>query len=151
MNTEQFEKINIWIADGLYLPGPNDGELELDGRVSIYGGFEGDETSLEDRDPEAPPAIISFDRDQDDDPSDLTTFEDNADGSIIDVTGNEDFVITVDRLTLESTFGAPAIDTRYFSSAYADTSLPQPYRWTRGGLEGIDVGADEINTSGWCD
>jgi len=43
------------------------------------------------------------------------------------------------------------IDTRYFSSAYADTSLPQPYRWTRGGLEGIDVGADEINTSGWCD
>ncbi len=42
------------------------------------------------------------------------------------------------------------IDTRYFPE-YSDAELPQPYRWTRGGLEGIDVGAGEINTENWCE
>ncbi len=42
------------------------------------------------------------------------------------------------------------IDSRYFPD-YSGTALPQPYRWTRGGLEGIDVGAGEINTENWCE
>jgi len=42
------------------------------------------------------------------------------------------------------------IDTRYFPDD-SDVEMPQPYRWTRGGLEGIDVGAGEINTENWCD
>ena len=43
-----------------------------------------------------------------------------------------------------------SIDTRYFPE---DFGRPDPYpgyyKWTRGGLEGIDFGAGEINTSDW--
>ena len=43
-----------------------------------------------------------------------------------------------------------SIDTRYFRD---DSERPDPYpgyyKWTRGGLEGIDFGAGEINTSAW--
>lgn len=43
-----------------------------------------------------------------------------------------------------------SIDTRYFPD---DSDRPDPYpgyyKWTRGGLEGIDFGAGEINTSEW--
>jgi len=44
-----------------------------------------------------------------------------------------------------------AIDTRFFPDYPPDALYPGYYRWTRGGLEGIDVGAGEINTSAWCD
>jgi hypothetical protein len=43
-----------------------------------------------------------------------------------------------------------AIDTRYFPDA-SDALGPRPYRWTRGGLKGIDVGGNAIDTSGWCE
>ena len=43
-----------------------------------------------------------------------------------------------------------SIDTRYFPD---DSERPDPYpgyyKWTRGGLEGIDFGAGEVNTSEW--
>ena len=43
-----------------------------------------------------------------------------------------------------------SIDTRFFPD---DSDRPEPYagfyEWTRGGLEGIDFGAGEINTSDW--
>jgi hypothetical protein len=43
-----------------------------------------------------------------------------------------------------------SIDTRFFPD---DSDRPDPYpgyhKWTRGGLEGIDFGAGEINTSDW--
>ena len=42
------------------------------------------------------------------------------------------------------------IDTRYFPD-HGNEVYPGYHRWTRGGLEGIDVGAGEINTSNWCE
>ena len=49
-----------------------------------------------------------------------------------------------------------SIDTRYFR-VYSDFGVPNGetfmagyYKWTRGGLFGIDVGGGEVNTSGWC-
>ncbi len=49
-----------------------------------------------------------------------------------------------------------SIDTRYFRD-YSDYTDPDGnafmagyYKWTRGGLYGIDVGGGEVNTSGWC-
>ena len=41
------------------------------------------------------------------------------------------------------------IDTRYFPEATKNTR-GAPYRWTRGGLRGIDVGGNEITTAAWC-
>ena len=43
-----------------------------------------------------------------------------------------------------------AIDRRYFPD-HGDAEFAAPHLWTRGGLEGIDVGAGEINTENWCE
>ncbi|WP_258096013.1 choice-of-anchor Q domain-containing protein [Salinibacter sp. 10B] len=64
----------IWVADGVYYPdeGPNvsDGEVgtsfTLKDRVSIYGGFAGNESSRSERDPDANLVVLSGDLDQDD-------------------------------------------------------------------------------------
>ena len=49
-----------------------------------------------------------------------------------------------------STTAYRPIDTRFFPAA-SESLGPQPYRWTRGGLKGIDVGGDAVDTSAWCD
>jgi hypothetical protein len=41
------------------------------------------------------------------------------------------------------------IDTRYHREYPAEQTFAGPHYWTRGGLEGIDFGAGEINTSEW--
>ncbi|USN99723.1 MAG: prepilin-type N-terminal cleavage/methylation domain-containing protein [Phycisphaeraceae bacterium] len=43
------------------------------------------------------------------------------------------------------------IDTRYFPTYSNGDAFGAPYRWTRGGLLGVDVGGNEIDTSGWRD
>ena len=47
-----------------------------------------------------------------------------------------------------------SIDLRYFQDydvpANAGVSFPGFYKWTRGGLKGLDVGGAEIDTSSWC-
>ena len=53
-----------------------------------------------------------------------------------------------------SDFEYNSIDTRYFPDYSGQNggqaqSFPGFYRWTRGGLFGIDVGGNEINTSTW--
>ncbi|MGI6368938.1 MAG: PKD domain-containing protein [Anaerolineae bacterium] len=54
----------VWVAEGVYRSGAT-GELEasfeLVEGVALYGGFEGTETSLEERDPAAHPTILSGD------------------------------------------------------------------------------------------
>ena len=55
-----------------------------------------------------------------------------------------------DMFSVASTLFEP-IDTRYFPTYPPDTFFNMPHRWTRGGLEGIDVGAGEVNTKNWCD
>ena len=58
----------IWVATGTYLPGSErtDSFILKDG-VAIYGGFQGNETSLDRRDVDGNPTILSGDLDQDDD------------------------------------------------------------------------------------
>ncbi len=64
----------LWVADGVYYPdeGPNvsNGDVtvsfSLKDRVSIYGGFAGNESSRSERDPDANLVVLSGDLDQDD-------------------------------------------------------------------------------------
>ncbi|RKY21720.1 MAG: hypothetical protein DRQ55_03445 [Planctomycetota bacterium] len=59
----------IWIAQGSYRPGAagdRSATFQLRNGVSIYGGFDGSETSLSQRDVTAHPTILSGDIDQND-------------------------------------------------------------------------------------
>jgi prepilin-type N-terminal cleavage/methylation domain-containing protein len=45
-----------------------------------------------------------------------------------------------------------SIDVRYFQDYNSQTGVDFPgfYKWTRGGLRGIDIGGGEISTENWC-
>ncbi len=70
----------IWIADGIYTPASNGQRaqgFDLISGVSLYGGFVGTETSIEDRIPGVAQSILSGDLNQDDGPN-LTNREENT-------------------------------------------------------------------------
>jgi hypothetical protein len=64
----------IWVAEGVYYPDEGPGQTDddqgatfaLQSGVILYGGFDGTEDSLDDRDPSAHPTILSGDIDQND-------------------------------------------------------------------------------------
>jgi hypothetical protein len=64
--------LQIWVADGLYLPTSDDTDREatfqLVNNVEIYGGFSGEESSLSARDWETNETILSGDIDENDNP-----------------------------------------------------------------------------------
>ena len=67
----------IWVAAGVYKPDRGTGNrlmsFELVSGVGVYGGFSGDETCLDERDPQANPTILSGDLLDNDDPSFVPT------------------------------------------------------------------------------
>lgn len=74
----------IWVAQGVYVPSvgsdPNDPRtwtFQLPGGVAVFGGFEGNETLLEQRDWIAHPTILSGDILGDDEPG-FVNFTDNV-------------------------------------------------------------------------
>ena len=75
----------IWVAQGSYIPSkptvtgdPRSATFQLVNSVSLYGGFNGTETSLEQRDWQAYPTVLSGDIDQDDNDANSSTMNDNA-------------------------------------------------------------------------
>ena len=73
------EPDQVWVAIGVYTPDVADVErsFELFEGVEIYGGFFGNESRLEDRDPESNPTILSGDLNGDDTVS-FDNYEDNS-------------------------------------------------------------------------
>jgi hypothetical protein len=65
--TEAVSGDQIWVAQGIYVPGvtPTETFTLIDG-VGLYGGFQGTESLLNQRDPVANPTILSGDLNQDD-------------------------------------------------------------------------------------
>lgn len=66
------EATEVWVAEGTYRPAEPGGSPERNFYVysdtHLYGGFEGTETSLDERDPDAHPVILSGDLNGDDTP-----------------------------------------------------------------------------------
>jgi hypothetical protein len=75
--------IEIWVAQGVHYPGAagnREATFTLKNGVALYGGFAGNETSRDQRDPQANPTILSGDIDQNDV---------NTDGNFIAETWND--------------------------------------------------------------
>jgi len=108
----------IWIAEGRYIPtdtnGSNDGReatfVVLDG-IELYGGFDGVESDVNQRDPERYPVILSGD------------LFNNDDGSVGDNDENAYHVVTVRDLAVVS----PLIDGIFIQSGNANGSGHHKY------------------------
>ena len=51
----------VWVAEGVYRPSDAESSFVVPDGVSVYGGFSGDEGSLEERDPAAFETVLSGD------------------------------------------------------------------------------------------
>ena len=87
----------IWVADGVYYAStpeasPSAGDkykyFDLPGGVAIYGGFAGDETSLDERDPDTHLTILSGDLDQND-----LNRSDNITDTAAEIVGNNTWLL----------------------------------------------------------
>jgi hypothetical protein len=81
----------IWVAQATYepdqgggLPGDRNATFQLISGVALYGGFQGTETLLDERDPEMHPTVLSGDLNENDGPS----FANNGENSFHVVTGS---------------------------------------------------------------
>ena len=83
---------------------------------------------------------------------------DAAGGGVIRVSGNEAnpgwSPANITSMNVDANLQYASIDTRYFpdysgGDGALAVSFPGFYRWTRGGLFGIDVGGNEIDTTNW--
>ncbi len=91
----------VWIAGGVYTPAPAGQRaqgFDLISGVSLYGGFVGTETSVDDRVPGAAQTILSGDLNQDDGAG-LTNRDDNAINTLF--LYKQDDQITLDGLIVE--------------------------------------------------
>lgn len=93
---------DIWVAEGTYTPagpgGSRSATFSLINGVSIYGGFEGGETMLEQRTPSAYLTTLSGDLNGDDGPA---PFEDDGENSLHVVTANSvDATAVLDGFTI---------------------------------------------------
>jgi hypothetical protein len=78
-------------------------------------------------------------------------------GNTVRVSGNEGNpgwdANAIEDMNKDADLEYASIDTRYFPDYTGDQgdprSFPGFYRWTRGGLFGLDVGGNEIDTSSW--
>lgn len=90
------ESTEIWVAEGTYLPdyfGNRSSSFVLEkSRLSLYGGFRGDEVRREDRDPARYPTILSGDLLGDDLPG-WTNRRDNSASVVVIGGGRKDVVI----------------------------------------------------------
>ncbi len=94
----------IWVAEGTYypddgvnvVPGDRAASFQLSGGLEIYGGFDGTETALSERDPVAHPTVLSGDIGVQPDPDDNSYHV--VRGDFVDPTARLDgFVITAGR------------------------------------------------------
>lgn len=102
---------SIWIREGLYLPvyatTPDSNGFQVDTTLALYGGFQGTETNLEDRDWENHPTILSADILGDDVENDFENNRSDNAYQVIQILGDSSTII-LDGLTLQN--GSSRVD-----------------------------------------
>ncbi|MCF8238359.1 MAG: right-handed parallel beta-helix repeat-containing protein [Saprospiraceae bacterium] len=87
----------IWVAQGQYVPGDTlEARYFLDKDIHLYGGFAGNETTLDQRDPDAYLTILSGDVQGDDIPGDLFNFRWDNLYTILEITSEVTQAATLD-------------------------------------------------------
>ncbi len=98
------DSLAIWVAEGTYLP-TGDGDrtvsFELLGGLALYGGFDGTETALDQRDPGANETVLS---------GDLGVSDDNSDNSYHVVAASGVEGAFVDGLIIERGYAEGSFD-----------------------------------------
>lgn len=61
-----FGVVEVWVAEGIYQPVAQDSPFVVNRNIHVYGGFDGTETALDQRDPDAHPTILDGDLNGDD-------------------------------------------------------------------------------------
>jgi hypothetical protein len=98
----------IWVAEGLYLPTPTLGRgiaFELVEGLSLLGGFAGDETEADQRDPTVHEVLLSGDLQRDDDLGEANRAENSK--HVVRGLGVAD--VLVDGFTIEAGYGDDAL------------------------------------------
>ncbi len=95
----------IWIATGTYKPGGASPDtlsrFTIDRNLSLYGGFAGGETSIDDRDIEANPTLLSGDINGDDVAMNFTDFKEDNTLHVVYVDSLINGFVTFDGLSIE--------------------------------------------------
>jgi hypothetical protein len=113
----------VWVVGGTYAPAPPGGSPDLSfvlpPGVAVYGGFAGDETSRDERDPLARPTTLSGDLNGDDAPGWMHRTENSR--RVIRAGGGADPGV-LDGLTIRGGYGASAFGSAIFVDAGAATA-----------------------------
>lgn len=97
----------IWVASGTYLPGdaaadPDSTWYYIGQTLSLYGGFAGTETSIDERDIEANPTILSGDLLQDDVPGNFSTNREDNCQHVLVVDSTAQGQVVIDGFTIRN-------------------------------------------------
>ncbi|MCB9284178.1 MAG: right-handed parallel beta-helix repeat-containing protein [Lewinellaceae bacterium] len=97
----------IWVAAGTYLPGdasanPDSTWYYIGQTLSLYGGFAGTETSIDERDIEANPTILSGDLLQDDVPGNFSANREDNCPHVVVVDKTVQTKVTIDGFTIRN-------------------------------------------------
>ena len=129
----------VWVAQGVYYPDEGAGQTDNDvlsiftviKGVAVYGGFAGNETALEQRNPRLHPAILSGDLQQDDA---------NSDGNFIDETNYDirnDNALHV--VQISNTDQTTVLDGFVITAGNANGANPAPNAGYGGGVLALNA------------
>jgi hypothetical protein len=105
----------IWVAEGVYKPTTNPSDrgatFELKSNLALYGGFAGTESSIDERNIDAHPTVLSGDIDNNDSQTpvitDITTVTGNTTNSEHVLNGSDVSNVTIDGFTITAGYSSP--------------------------------------------
>ncbi|MFK7747771.1 MAG: T9SS type A sorting domain-containing protein [Kordia sp.] len=146
---------DIWVAQGIYIPGTSRNDsFKIPSGAKIYGGFQGTETDLSDRDIDLYPTIFSGDVNQDDTGVDFSGFNRTENVyHVVEVLGNK---VRLDGLTItsgqadastgENAVGGGIFVDREVTELYVDKCIVQKNAAVNGGAGVMNLNMMTLNS-----